>query len=85
MIELLEELRLVSSKAPFGSHKEVAELLGISTSLCNAVRDGDRWDKDTAENREKIKNMISEYRGAVKRELESLSEIDVTDPKVIKG
>ncbi len=72
---LLQELQLVSNASPHGSHDEVAEIIGISTEYLYNIRKGKQLTVNSAENREYMKNLISEYRAIIRRESQRLADI----------
>ena len=74
--ELRAELVKISNDAPKNSHNEVADNLDISLNSLSKIRAGERLTVDNSENREKIKDIISEYLGIIRCELQKLSEYD---------
>lgn len=61
METLLFELNLISRNAEVETHETVAENIGISTEFLMQISKGDL--NHTSENREIVKDIISEYRG----------------------
>jgi len=74
--ELRAELVKISNDAPLNSHSEVADALEISTESLYKTRIGKTLTIDSPDNRERIRDMISVYRGIIKRELQKLMEYD---------
>jgi len=74
--ELRAELVKISNDAPLNSHSEVADALEISTESLYKTRIGKTLTIDSPDNRERIRDMISLYRGIIKRELQKLMEYD---------
>lgn len=75
MDELLQELQLVSEAAPKGSHVNVAKECGISAEYLWQIRAGRNMTSDTSENRETMKNLISEYRRIIRAYQQILSQV----------
>lgn len=72
--ELRAELQLISADAPKNSHQEVADNLEMSMANLFKIRAGSRLTVDNSENREQIKDMISEYRGIIHRYCQKYEE-----------
>ena len=70
-----QELKLVAENAPKGSHKKVAEKVGISEQYLVQIRQGVNAYTDTPENRKLLKTCIQAYRRLIRKEITKLNKI----------
>ena len=71
---LRQELKIVSEKAPKGSHKIVAKAVGYSEQYIGQVRNGTNAVNDTPENRKLIERCILVYRELIRDKIKELKE-----------
>lgn len=59
------------------SHTKTAEYVGIGYDYGRMIRNGDRPNRDTKENRTLIQNLINAYRKQIRKKQEILASINV--------